>query len=328
MREDDEWGDVKCRTSKSSGSTSPTQHRHQHVSLPQSGSSSSPERTFLRCFMRDSPRTAFSNPQTIDKEFKPDDTAQSRVFNNLRNRASNAIPSINLASLRARAFGATNPKDGDGSLRAGSRLASDHESRRLVSISTDLETNDDLSRRRSRSTPPDGRRQTLRSRAKIVKSMAFLDLKARAHALDLSRLPSFHFSLPFSDSTPDVETRDDAFDNMLDLRQDSDNISLSSLTSLEMESLATNMKAENNRLRGLIEGLPIPRLGIPGINLPEDRPFAGLSKETKDLNIVILGGYRGSVLRSAQDNRMLWIPVKVGLGIRKVIRSRKAVVIH
>lgn len=36
-------------------------------------------------------------------------------------------------------------------------------------------------------------------------------------------------------------------------------------------------------------------------------------------DVVILGGYRGSVLRSADPpNRQLWIPVKVGLNIRKV----------
>ncbi|CCG83978.1 protein of unknown function [Taphrina deformans PYCC 5710] len=86
------------------------------------------------------------------------------------------------------------------------------------------------------------------------------------------------------------------------------------MTSLEVEALATDTKAENNRLRGIIEGLP--KIGIPGFG--PDEPFGGLSKATKDLNVVVLGGYRGSILRSADDQRMLWIPVKVGLGIRKV----------
>lgn len=36
-------------------------------------------------------------------------------------------------------------------------------------------------------------------------------------------------------------------------------------------------------------------------------------------DVVIMGGYRGSVLRSAKPpNRQLWVPVKVGLNIRKV----------
>lgn len=42
-----------------------------------------------------------------------------------------------------------------------------------------------------------------------------------------------------------------------------------------------------------------------------------LEKLTGDL--VIMGGYRGSILRSAQPpHRQLWVPVKVGLNIRKV----------
>lgn len=36
-------------------------------------------------------------------------------------------------------------------------------------------------------------------------------------------------------------------------------------------------------------------------------------------DIVILGGYRGSILRSAEaPNRQLWVPIKVGLNLRKV----------
>jgi pimeloyl-ACP methyl ester carboxylesterase len=42
-----------------------------------------------------------------------------------------------------------------------------------------------------------------------------------------------------------------------------------------------------------------------------------MSKMTGDL--VLLGGYRGSILRSATPpNRQLWVPVKVGLNLRKV----------
>lgn len=145
-----------------------------------------------------------------------------------------------------------------------------------------------------------------------MKDTAMLDLRARANAFDLSRLPSFHFSLPFSDSTPPPQTRDDAIDNIRDFAADSDNMSM---TSLEYEALAPETKTENNRLRGILDGLP--KIGIPNFHNPEE-PFAGLSEETRDLNIVVMGGYRGSILRSAEDGRMLWIPVKVGLGIRKV----------
>ena len=35
-------------------------------------------------------------------------------------------------------------------------------------------------------------------------------------------------------------------------------------------------------------------------------------------DVVIMGGYRGSILRSTKTNRQVWVPVKVGLNIRKV----------
>lgn len=35
-------------------------------------------------------------------------------------------------------------------------------------------------------------------------------------------------------------------------------------------------------------------------------------------NIVVLGGYRGSILRDAKTNKRLWIPLRVGFGLRKV----------
>ncbi|PWN45528.1 hypothetical protein IE81DRAFT_194207 [Ceraceosorus guamensis] len=34
-------------------------------------------------------------------------------------------------------------------------------------------------------------------------------------------------------------------------------------------------------------------------------------------NVVIMGGYRGSVLRDAETGQMLWIPIKVGVGLRR-----------
>lgn len=243
------------------------------------------------------------------KVSKADGVNSVRVFDNLRRRATNVIPSfqISVASVRERAFGSTTRKEDDAS---GTTLEGN-----VSSMQRSGTANEDpltLNRRRSTSTPPELPNQSLRRRAMFLKDSTLSEIWSRANAFDLSRLPSFHFALPFSDSNPLPQTRDDAIDNMNDIQRESDNLSI---TSLEFESLAINMKAENNRLRGLIDGLP--RLGIPGIGAPEPA-FAGLSELTKDLNIVILGGYRGSILRSAEDNRMLWIPVKVGLGIRKV----------
>jgi hypothetical protein len=49
-------------------------------------------------------------------------------------------------------------------------------------------------------------------------------------------------------------------------------------------------------------------------------PTSHLDRAMENLtgDIVIMGGYRGSILRSTKTNRQVWVPVKVGLNIRKV----------
>ena len=46
--------------------------------------------------------------------------------------------------------------------------------------------------------------------------------------------------------------------------------------------------------------------------------FLDNALETLTGDIVIMGGYRGSILRSTKTNRQVWAPVKIGLNIRKV----------
>lgn len=46
---------------------------------------------------------------------------------------------------------------------------------------------------------------------------------------------------------------------------------------------------------------------------PLDRVLESLTGD-----IVVMGGYRGSILRSTKTNRQVWVPVKVGLNMRKV----------
>ena len=55
-------------------------------------------------------------------------------------------------------------------------------------------------------------------------------------------------------------------------------------------------------------------------SLPQVRfPHLDHALEHLTGDIVVMGGYRGSILRSAKPpNRQLWVPVKVGLNIRKV----------
>jgi pimeloyl-ACP methyl ester carboxylesterase len=48
-------------------------------------------------------------------------------------------------------------------------------------------------------------------------------------------------------------------------------------------------------------------------------PVIGKALESLTGDVVVIGGYRGSILRSAEPpNRQLWVPVKVGLNLRKV----------
>ncbi|KAK7935436.1 hypothetical protein PG985_000931 [Apiospora marii] len=65
---------------------------------------------------------------------------------------------------------------------------------------------------------------------------------------------------------------------------------------------------------------PSPGMPSPGFSSALDSKFPELDRAMESLtgDIVILGGYRGSVLRSTKTNRQVWVPVKVGLNIRKV----------
>lgn len=51
----------------------------------------------------------------------------------------------------------------------------------------------------------------------------------------------------------------------------------------------------------------------------EPHPFFTRALQEAEGDLVVLGGYRGSILRSAEPpNRQLWVPIKVGLNLRKV----------
>lgn len=58
----------------------------------------------------------------------------------------------------------------------------------------------------------------------------------------------------------------------------------------------------------------------PAGSFQKDGPYSELDRALEMLtgDVVVMGGYRGSILRSAKTNRQVWVPVKVGLNIRKV----------
>ncbi|KAF3012179.1 hypothetical protein E8E14_006870 [Neopestalotiopsis sp. 37M] len=55
-------------------------------------------------------------------------------------------------------------------------------------------------------------------------------------------------------------------------------------------------------------------------SFPKDGATSELGQALEMLtgDVVVMGGYRGSILRSTKTNRQVWVPVKVGLNIRKV----------
>ncbi|PWN21204.1 hypothetical protein BCV69DRAFT_312455 [Microstroma glucosiphilum] len=57
---------------------------------------------------------------------------------------------------------------------------------------------------------------------------------------------------------------------------------------------------------------------IPVIG-PRHHRASEFFNDVKGYNVVILGGYRGSVLRDAKTHQMLWIPLKVGTGFRRPV---------
>ncbi|ORY16413.1 hypothetical protein BCR34DRAFT_584361 [Clohesyomyces aquaticus] len=92
---------------------------------------------------------------------------------------------------------------------------------------------------------------------------------------------------------------------------------------------------EGSRPRPLAGSFPVGKVVLPSkLNRAKDSStsIAGMSaanamahphfaKAVQELtgDVVVLGGYRGSILRSAEPpNRQLWVPIKVGLNLRKV----------
>ena len=89
-------------------------------------------------------------------------------------------------------------------------------------------------------------------------------------------------------------------------------LELARTTSSYPESLHIRGSPPNTRLRALADSFPHP--SMPKLHRPDD-PFACLSGQ----DIVLLGGYRGSVLRDARTRKRLWVPlVRAGFNFRKV----------
>ncbi|KAK9380961.1 uncharacterized protein V2V93DRAFT_370026 [Kockiozyma suomiensis] len=83
---------------------------------------------------------------------------------------------------------------------------------------------------------------------------------------------------------------------------------------LEDEKKFANIhQMDNSRLRAVKETLRTSMSMDQLFSTPKD----GFPEDLTG-DVVILGGYRGSILRDAKTRRRVWIPIKVGLNIRKI----------
>ncbi|KAJ5558306.1 hypothetical protein N7535_008519 [Penicillium sp. DV-2018c] len=90
-----------------------------------------------------------------------------------------------------------------------------------------------------------------------------------------------------------------------------------------LPDLGTGPASNGNAPKGIVNG-EIPRQAtdtppLPRTNTKPKHPILEAAMADLTGDVVILGGYRGSILRSAKPpHRQLWVPMKVGLNLRKV----------
>ncbi|KAH7418238.1 hypothetical protein BKA64DRAFT_194205 [Cadophora sp. MPI-SDFR-AT-0126] len=71
-------------------------------------------------------------------------------------------------------------------------------------------------------------------------------------------------------------------------------------------------------LIGAAESRPETTFETARTNTDPNSTYLDRAMESLTGDVVIMGGYRGSILRSTKTHRQVWVPVKVGLNIRKV----------
>uniref|UniRef100_A0A060TD72 ARAD1B22264p n=1 Tax=Blastobotrys adeninivorans TaxID=409370 RepID=A0A060TD72_BLAAD len=127
---------------------------------------------------------------------------------------------------------------------------------------------------------------------------------------------TFWFSLPFSNPLAGIDLP--SFRLRSIFRSETDPVDPFKLTVLdsrqEEEEFRHVREQDNSRLRAVRHSL-LPNLSIDMLNplaTPKDE-FPAI-----DGDVVILGGYRGSILRDRETGRRVWIPIKVGLNLRRI----------
>ncbi|KAF4627255.1 hypothetical protein G7Y89_g10901 [Cudoniella acicularis] len=126
----------------------------------------------------------------------------------------------------------------------------------------------------------------------------------------MPRVPSFSFSMNFlnANSIPARwRTETDAMPDIIP----------GNLTKRKPNPISTTTVAS-----GMVAAAPSQSASaIENVKSVAEGPnssFLDRAMESLTGDVVIMGGYRGSILRSAKTHRQVWVPVKVGLNIRKV----------
>ncbi|KAL5336061.1 hypothetical protein BJX70DRAFT_390252 [Aspergillus crustosus] len=92
-----------------------------------------------------------------------------------------------------------------------------------------------------------------------------------------------------------------------------------SATDETVRSVATTAPSLEARARTEISQSAIPRTRSPRSSVATTYPILHEAMSELTGDVVVMGGYRGSILRSAKPpHRQLWVPMKVGLNLRKV----------
>jgi pimeloyl-ACP methyl ester carboxylesterase len=123
----------------------------------------------------------------------------------------------------------------------------------------------------------------------------------------------FSFSLPFSNPLASFELPSLDLSNFMFGTKPNDgdygSSEIAEIDSDEEEARFGGVRhQDNSRLRAVTTSLS------RSFTMPiTSRPFPEISGD-----VVILGGYRGSILRDRKSGRRIWIPIKVGFNIRKI----------
>lgn len=133
----------------------------------------------------------------------------------------------------------------------------------------------------------------------------------------------FSFSLPFNNPLANFELRNLTSRTFSLFRGEdeetspySDPYQLASINSHQEELLYQKIHDQDNTRLRAVKHAFTPNISIDSLNPltpPKPDGFPQI-----DGDVIILGGYRGSILRDVQTKRRVWIPIRVGLNIRKI----------